>query len=328
MTDLEQTPPGPPPEQFWSRYNRRFEFPISAAAAVLLHSGVAALLLIVLVQLMGSSPSRGAVPIELVPELGLDDDGSGRPGGGGFPDPLVEKDASPWTASLALLPDPAKLPDVTQSIRKLIDDEAGAIPISPANAPQYQELDEVLRKKLLQNPGAKKGAGTEPGRGDTGEKGSGPGGDKNDDSRARSLRWVLRFSTESGRDYVDQLAALKAQILIPIPPENKETLIVPDLKERKKHRPGTDADLKQLAGKVKFSDARKDSVESVCAELGIEVKPRTFWAFFPKEVEDELLKKEKAYRNRLPENIEETVFRVRWKDGKIDLIVEDQRVKN
>ena len=50
------------------------------------------------------------------------------------------------------------------------------------------------------------------------------------------------------------------------------------------------------------SDTRPDSVRGVCEVLGVkEPNVKSFWAFFPKGLEDELDRKEKGYRNRRPE---------------------------
>lgn len=48
---------------------------------------------------------------------------------------------------------------------------------------------------------------------------------------------------------------------------------------------------------------------------------RSFWAFFPRELEDELARKEQHYRNRRPEDVEETVFRVVVRGGACEVVV-------
>ena len=130
-----------------------------------------------------------------------------------------------------------------------------------------------------------------------------------------------------GQDYLDQLAAMGAVILIPLPPENKECLYFPNLKKPGERRLATEGDLKKLAGQVRFSDARPESVRAVCEALGVKEKARTFWAFFPKDLEDELARKEIGYRNRRPEDVAETVFRITLRDGKAEITVVDQSAK-
>ncbi len=304
----------PPEEQFWERYNKRLEFPLSTAVTVLIHALVAGLLVLVLSYLMNGSKVVSAVPVSLVEVVGQDDDGDGSAGSGRVDNPIEKAPTDPWQASRDLLPNPADLPKVEAEIRKLLEDPERAVAISPANGAQYDQLDETLRKKFLQEPGGNKGAG------------NGPGGIAND-ARSRSLRWVLRFTTTDGQDYLDQLAAMGAVILIPLPPENKECSYFPNLKKPGERRLATEGDLKKLAGQVRFSDARPESVRAVCEALSVKEKARTFWAFFPKGLEDELARKEMGYRNRRPEDVAETVFRVTLRDGKAEIAVVDQAAK-
>ena len=57
------------------------------------------------------------------------------------------------------------------------------------------------------------------------------------------------------------------------------------------------------------------------------MQPKAFWAFFPKEVEEKLAHLEKGYRNRRPEDIEETVFKVTIRGGNFEMVVDDQIMK-
>jgi len=325
--ELEEAdgPLGPPEEEFWEKYNRRLEFPLSTVAAVLFH-----VLVLVCLYFLWDAMSRGTdrsqVPVKLINvEGGTDDVGEGSAGSGGQADPLAEGNPDKLKAAQDQLPTPDQLPEVMQDIRKIaIDDANGNLPISPSNAGAYKMLDENLRKKML---GSQKGAGPGSGKGFDGTPGSGPGGTGADSSRARSLRWVLRFRTSTGDDYVTQLAAMGAVLLIPLPPDNKDCLYVGDLKNPRVHRPATDDDLKRMANQIKFSDTRPDSVRGVCETIGAPSGVKSFWAFFPKGFEDDLSRKETGYRNRRSEDIDETVFRVVTRGGSYDIVVDDQTVK-
>src|SRR5262249_11428574 len=137
-TILEEAPIAEAPqEEFWGRYNKRFEFPLSTIAAVLIHLGVVALLMLILVHLMNGSHQNGGVPILTAPGRGWEDGGEGRAEDGGEHEPRKEKSGDPWESSLDPLPDPEKLPEVKDNLRKLIEDETGAMPISSANVGAY-----------------------------------------------------------------------------------------------------------------------------------------------------------------------------------------------
>jgi hypothetical protein len=316
-----------PEEEFWECYNKRLEFPLATVTAIFVHVAVAALFVFAMNYLFVSK-DRGGVPVSLVPDMGgLDDEGSGSAGSGGVQDPLKEGKTTSLEEQLKVLPDPSKLPEIKQDLKDTIKyDTEGNIPVSDFNAPAYAAVDKSLRDKLL-GVGAKKGAGPGDGTGDDGTKGTGPGGTGANSSRARSLRWVMRFRTSSGDDYVTQLAAMGAVVLVPLPPDNSQCLYFTNLKNFNEKKMATDADLRRLAGQIKFSDTRPDSVRAVCEVLGVKENAKSFWAFFPKGLEDDLAKKEIGYRNRRPEQIEETIFRVINRGGTYEIVVDDQTPK-
>ena len=326
--DPTQIPDAPPEEEFWQRYNKRLEFPIATVAAVLLHLTVAACLVFFFLGYFGKNADKSGVPVSLVPDMGgLDDEGTGSAGSGGITDPLKEAKSTSLEEQLKVLPDPSQLPVIKDNIKDSLKyDNEGNIPVSDYNAPAYAAVDKTLADKLL-GIGAKKGSGPGAGSGDDGTKGTGPGGTGVNSSRARSLRWVMRFRTNSGDDYITQLAAMGAVILVPLPPENKQCLYFTNLKNFSEKKMCTDDDLRKLAGQIKFSDTRPDSVRAVCDVLGVKENAKSFWAFFPKGLEDEVSKKEIGYRNRRPEDIEETIFRVIVRGGSYEIIVDDQTPK-
>ena len=55
--------------------------------------------------------------------------------------------------------------------------------------------------------------------------------------------------------------------------------------------------------------------------------PKTFWAFFPRDIEDELAQKEQAYRGKKPCEIEETIFLVKVSNNKAEIAVMEQTLK-
>jgi hypothetical protein len=330
--DLDDEPvaaEGPPEEEFWEKYNRRMEFPLATVATVFLHVLVGSALVYILVGLMDSGEDRAGPDLKLVQVGGMDDIGAGSSGSGGQPDPDRIADVDPFVAAKEVLPTVQALNEAKENIQKtVLNDPNGKLPIAAPNAAAYSQLDKAVRDKLL-GVGAQKGEGNQPGKGYDGTPGSGPGGTGADSTRARGLRWVLRFSVRGGRDYIDQLRAMGAEILIPLPPDDKKCILIPDLNNPSTQRVATDADLKRLANKIQFSDTRRDQVRDVANALGVEVRgqPKTFWAFFPKGLEDELARKETSYRNRRAEDIEETIFKVTIRGGSYELVVDDQVIK-
>jgi hypothetical protein len=148
-----------------------------------------------------------------------------------------------------------------------------------------------------------------------------------DRAAKNSLRWVLRFKVENGKDYVDQLRTLGATLAVPNPEDPTSIVLIPDLAMPKEHRVATEENLKSLTEKIRLSDRRKEAVEGVAAQLGLDFTPKQFWAFLPRSIEEELLRKELAYRNRRFEAIEETIFRITIRAGKAEIIVDDQVLK-
>lgn len=314
----------PPEEDFDEKYNKRMEFPLSLVSAVLLHVAVGAGLIFVLVGLMGSGEDKSGVPVKLVALEGMDDNGEGSAGSGGVEDPFIKADGEPDKALDSLL-DPSKLPDVKENIQQTIKylDASGTMPISDANAAAYASLNESVRKKLL---GARQGAGSEKGSGFDNSKGTGPGGTGKDSTLGRNMRWVLRFKVSDGRDYLEQLKAIGAEVLVPYPNSDKCELF-PDLSNLREHRIATDDDMRRLANKIKFSDSRREAVRAVARTLELDFTPQSFWAFFPKKVEEELASKETNYRNRRSEDIEETIFKVAVRGGGYEFVVDEQKIK-
>ncbi len=317
-----------PQEEFWEAYNKRMEFPLAAVGTVFLHVLVGAVLVYLLVGLMNAGEDRSNPPLKLMRVGGMGDVGEGSSGSGGNPDQEIIRDVDPYQARQKAFATPQALADARANIQKIVlDDPNGKLAIAPANAAAYQDLDETLRKKLL-GVGGRQGDGNQLGMGDDGSPGSGPGGTGADSTRARGLRWVLRFRViPGGRDYIDQLRTMRAEILVPLT-SDKDCLIVPDLSNPRAHRVATNEDFNRLAGKIQFSDNRPAMVREVLDTLGIHSQhAKAFWAFFPKDIEEELAMKEKAYRNKRPEDIEETVFKVTIRGGKPEVVVEDQILK-
>jgi hypothetical protein len=325
--DKAADPLGPPESTFWQRYNQHLEFPTSLLISVLALS-LGFMFIVLVIWAAMRAPDTSPIPIVLG-EGGLDDFGDGSPSpDGGVANPVVSGQFTPpREEDYAKVLPKDQLPEVKNEIKDVlkIDDPTADIAISDEAAARYGALDEELRNKLL-GIGQKKGSGPGPGQG-TDPSGTGPGGDGKDSTRARSLRWVLRFRTSGGRDYLNQLMSMRAVVLAPVKDSNKQMYIFRDLANPRPGTVATDSDIAQLSRQIQFSDFRRDNVEGVAQALGLDYTPPVFWAFFPAELEADLSRKEKAYRNRQPENIEETIFQVVVRGGIYSIEVIEQRAK-
>jgi len=315
---------GPPEQSFDEKYNKRLEFPLSFVSAILIHVLVGAMLVFVLFSLMGIGSDPSGVPVKLVNLEGMDEAGAGAVGSGGTEeDPFFKADANPDMSAMSIA-DPSRLPDVKINPQQpMKHDLPGKLPIPDANSKAFDDLAKAVQQKLL---AARQGTGSQNGSGSNNTPGNGPDGTGADSTFAKNMRWVLRFKVKDGQDYLDQLKAMGAEILVP-KPDSEKCILIGDISKPNDQKTASDDDLKRLAKKIKFSDSRPEAVKSVCKTLGLDFSPKSFWAFFPSDVEKELSKKELNYRNRRSEDIEETIFRVALKEGKYEIVIDEQKIK-
>ncbi len=309
--DLDPT--GVIEQPFWERYNRQLEFPISVAIAALVLSATIALYYAI----SNYGPAdKAAMPLNFAG--GDDDEGDGSPGDGGRQDEVVGK---PLTAAERdqLLKE-LQLSEPKDLKEKL--DFGGDIEIPENEQIALAQLDSELRKKLL---GAKTGTGNGTSGGDpTG--GMGPGGFGASSTYARALRWILRFDTSSGDDYVAQMSGIGGVVMVAVPPDNKNTLIFKNPRNAQS-APATDEDIQKYTKMIQFAEVRKEAVEMVAKALKLTFTPRSFFAYFPRELEEKLAALEKNYQNKNPEQIRSTAFKVIVRGGNYDFIVVEQKLR-
>ncbi len=321
-------PYDPPDEGFWHRYSWHGEFPIALFATIAIHVVVFVIIIAIIRQQFKEKKSDEKVP---VPTRGLkiaegERGGQmGNPGGGGGEQnkeiaeerpsepmrqiPAAELKKELITAS-AWVPD---LKDSPEALEKIIQ------------SPGYEKLNKLnddLKRRIGQGFTGQPGKGNGPGAG-PGDPGPGPGGKGGpgdaSTSGNRSVRWTILFTTQSGRDYLEQLNEFKAKIVVPEPPNWKANLLFEDILNPKSKPLGN-----QDLPKMYFVDEDKSSASKVARALGLDFDPPNFIAFFPKEVEEMLAAKERAYRNRREDQIYSTTFRVLRRDGKYVITVTDQ----
>lgn len=307
---------------FWEKYNAHYEFPSSVVLSVLAFVTFFAVVIGVLLVALAGGPDRTPVPIRMVD--GTDDTGDGSMGSGGTDQPIALGNRQPEAATTEQLPNRQDLPEVKKDNPTRVEDPTAPGQLDDSSKSALQKLEEALKNGAV---GGRRGNAGGEGSGTSGQPGAGVGGDGTDNTRKRSLRWSLRFTSASGRDYVDQLAAMKAVLVIPQPPDEKDALVYRDLAGARQGVRLGEAEWTQLAGQIQFMDTKADSVRGLAEALGIGFVPRRFFAFFPSDLEKDLARMELAYRNRRAEDIEETVFRVTVRGGQYDIVVEEQRPK-
>jgi hypothetical protein len=299
-------------QPFWERYNSQLEFPISVAIAALLLSATVA----IYYYLPNFYADKAAMPLNFAG--GDDDEGDGSPGDGGSQDQIVGK---PLTAAER----DELLKEMQLNEPKALEEKldiGGDIEIPENEQIALAQLSDDLRKKLL---GAKSGTGAGTSGGDP-LSGKGPGGFGASSTYARALRWILRFDTTTGEDYVNQMAGIGGVIMVPVPPDNKSFIIFKNPKNAQS-APATDDDIQKYTKLIQFAEVRKDSVESVSKALKLTFKPRSFFAYFPRELEEKLAALEKNYQNKNPEQIRSTAFKVIVRGGSYDFIVVEQKLR-
>ena len=324
LPETQVTPDAPPETAFWKRYNDRLEMPTSIVGSICTHAALVFLLIFVLFRLM-NGPQKPIIPIMMVD--GEDEKGVGSAGSGGVPDPIVRGMTAPTPEDFAKFNLPS-LPDAKQIYEDQIKAES---PNADIKLPDHEvaalsQLDAALRDKML-GIGQQKGDGNSTGRGSSGQVGDGPGGFGSDSTRARSMRWVMRFQIQNGRDYLRQLAILKATVLIPIPPANKEMMIFKDLTTGAPNRQATSAEIDELSRQMRFCDITSKAVAEIAQTFHLSFTPQCFFAFFPKDLEARLARDEENYRGRKAKDIEETIFKVTITDGSFEIRIVDQTPK-
>ena len=321
-------PPSDP--AFWHTYSPRFECPISYVLAALA-LGLGALLFLGLLWLSNQPPSEYKPgPILSTVESGPDDSGVGQASNGGTPDPAVIAANTPTQKAIEEMEPNFKqvFPKLKERLQQKWQEEDPTVnmPVRDDKIGPLIVLSKALQDQL-DSLGSPKGVG-DKGKGGTGgdpdKTGPGTGSDS---TRARTMRWVIVFHTAGGRDYLDQLQALGAKVVVPLA-DGKTTYLYRTLTaDPPTYTVMTEADWPELSGLVQFSDIAAESNQQVGDALGLGKLPKGFWAFFPKELEKELARKEVGHQQRRAEDIEETKFECVKKGGKYELVVVGQKVK-
>jgi hypothetical protein len=309
----------PPEERFWKRYSPHYEFPLSSATSALMHLCVLGTL-----ALGAHSFANWATPVPIdAIEIG---GGGGRPDGaegpaaGQFPHKEDLQDVGNNAVATPEAPlrgqDLKQVDKRTEQVieppnRRFFDDKTAEM-----NRKQLGKLGEQVRGRLnalqrkgIRGPGQNGGQG--PGEGPSNGPGVGRGRGNIDKQQERQKRWTMIFNIRDPQDYARQLSALGAYLAVPSDRED-EYLVIEDLMQRPVvARSKKVGDINRMF----WIDDKPDAVGPLFRELGYDKIPSYFVAFFPVELEQELLKKELEYGNLPESRIKGTKFQIRRTGG-------------
>lgn len=317
--DFAVLTPVPPDESFWRKHNGNLEMPTSLVLSLFIMSAAFAAFAFLMLYAIGGPPEQPMPPITMV-DGGLSDAGLGNVDAGEGGSAPIKADPTTPREEIKI-PDtpPADLPAVTVS-----PDQSPIGEIAPmASQPQdsnFGALDDKVNRILTVGLGGNKSGLGVTGSGPTG----GEAGVGSDMTKARSLRWVMKFETSGGRDYLEQLHALGAIILVPVPNKAGQFYVFKDLLNPKPGALATDDEIRQYFTQITFGDSDRDTLAKLAPALGLDFTPGQFSAVFPKGVEKQLADKERAYRGLRPEDVGTTKFSVNRRGGSYQFQVVEQ----
>ena len=324
----DTTLPVPPEERFWKRHSPHGEAPLSMAGSFTLHALVAGVLLLLAVYVASAFlPPTRSLPVEPV-RLALPGGGGGKASGVGDGKGVGHgEDTGPAGSDEERLPgqddNAPRLPPLNKvEVAKVNDkfDPRSARYIQDAKsdtARAYARLEDTIRKKLSDGLRAGKGkGGTGSGGGKDKGKGAGEGAGQGDGKATltqrekRMLRWHMRFSANTGAEYLRQLRGLGAILAIPMNEgDNPDYRIVRDLRPPAKLLKEDLSNIKRIY----WIDDKPNSIRDIMQALGGEaagLRPSRFVAFMPQKLEAELFRMERGYV--------ENVLKVPFNEDRID----------
>ena len=334
----------PPSETVWVRYHPWMEGAMGHLASWSIHLliiGVA--VLVSLAYAWGFIKHNQQLPVE--PVQFADAGGGGNPEGTGTgpgdqapPKEGVQSD-KPNEGNTDKSNERVALNPVEQQrvAQEFPPEVARYIQEGPESMKAFTDLDKTALDKLRAgltpskgNGGTGKDGGT--GSGKDGGDGSGNGkgnGRMLNDREKRMLRWTMKFDTHgqpgsaaAGADYLHQLEALGAILAIPVGPEDQFKIY--DLSTSPPQP--LDKDISTIQ-RIWWIDNNPASVHSLMLAMGLNMQPSRVVAFIPPELEDDLAKKELAFKGLKEDQIFETTFAVVPGGRRYDVRVINQKAK-
>jgi hypothetical protein len=301
----------PPEEQFWKRHSPHGEAPLSMAGSIALHALAIGGLVLCAVYLAALflKPERSLPidPVRLLP--GGDGRGAGKEpagaGQGGEDVGAPDKESQPGDEDGPRRP--ALTPIEAKKLQEEFDPDSFRAIQRSETGKALARLGAGARDRLRKGIGSGDG---QPGKG----PGPGPGGRLNKREK-RMLRWHMRFTANTGSEYLEQLRQLGAILAFPVT-EGAE----PKFKVVRDLKPGgnlKDEDLSKIQ-RIYWIDDKPKSVTDILGALRIRLPrlPARFVAFMPEELEKQLFNMERRYVEKVlkrkfdEDKIDETEFRV------------------
>lgn len=343
VDDKRNGPPlVPPDEKFWQRYSRHHEFPLSGVGSVVLHGlviGVLALGYMLLTQARQGESHR-PVSMDVVQLEG----GTGLEGGSGGPATKaspnkegtedVHGSQKPDPNNAELPKDNPKLPSIPEP-PLILPQGPSAFEIDVTSLKEMaREADRLVQEAMKReadrvatkgSPGDGKNAGGGgAGQGSKSGPGAGSGGMGRKLTRAEvhARRWDFNlFGTP--KEHADKLVAAGVILVVPSP---RGFLAVRDLKRRPVQL--VPQDMERYKDAVYWINNVPGSVAGLADELRLGFRPAFVVMLLPTSREQEIADAEAAYaaaRGRDLNSIQQTFFDFRFRGGKFEPIVIDQR---
>ncbi|HZU38138.1 MAG TPA: hypothetical protein VFA18_19605 [Gemmataceae bacterium] len=315
----------PPDERFWVRYSPHHEFRLSTLASLLLHLivyGTAAFLISTVVL---AKDKTGSVRIKVVKLTETGDGGAINSDAG---HPLVQQKrtelggaAVVQGATRPVVPNDPRVPQPRLREPEVNFPHARYVPNAAGN--QIAQFEAIGRQRQPRNRGTSLGQ-TAHGPADGGSGGQGvPGNKKPSPQDQRLLRRVIKYDIGDGNLYRQELAGLGITLATPEKDAKGKTVyrVYRDLN----HIPPKGRIEKPEAVRRTFwEDTNPETVRLLARALHIR-PPSEFIAFLPPELEEDMLKKELAFKHVTDEKqIKKTVFAVVPTRGGYKVIVESQ----
>jgi hypothetical protein len=309
----------PDDESIWKRYNQNYEFPLSIATSVVLHVFVCLMVAIAGVWLFnfgsGSPPDLEAI------EFG---GGGGAGEGGGNPqgeeklqdavslnkeDMPAEEPPIKIDSDILTLDDPNKR--LLQEVKETDQDLARGI-----NDPNLLAGD-----RGHGGPGRGGGRGSGFGTGD----GDGVGPGRGNARTRRKDRWEISLPMQDSAQFIRKLGELESILMIPDGPGKFKLF---DLTQKNPEgKPATIVDINKM-NRIWYTNRVQIVCQGIADELGLSARPEFFAIFIPQTLEQEMFKKELAYRGLTEEELDRrkmvTKFEVNKRGSGWDVRVRDQ----